>query len=459
MALLCAVGCRTYPRWNKPLDSFVPGNGYRFENLQPNGNSDSLLLILTFSGGGTRAASLAYGTLEKLADTEIVWEGKRKRLIDEVDVISSVSGGSLAAMYYGLFGDRIFSDFRERVLYRDVQGEFIDDLRRLRNYAKLASPFYGRTDLLAEWFHEGVFERQTYGDLLARGRRPFIIVNATDLEVGLPFEFTQAQFDLIYSDLLSYPVGNAVAASASFPGLLTPMTVRNFVAPVDVPLPAWAQEALESGDYGGPAYQMAEALDSYRREYRRYIHLVDGGVADNLGLLPVTRSIRGAGLGMGMGELIESGRARKVVIVVVNAMAATTTGWAQTPEIIDVFSVLGAVSNIPLGNFAQMQLEYLRLLIEKYQEDLELRQQLEDFLGEWTDALPALDEPLPPVEFKLIEVSFQRVADPGARQFFEHIPTTFSLPAETVDRLRHVAGEILDAHPDFQRLRAELSSP
>ena len=92
--LACVSACRTVPKWNERLPNGIEGGGYRFENIDSRGNSDSLFVILTFSGGGTRAASLAFGVLEKLADTTIEWEGRRCRLLDEVDVISSVSGAA-----------------------------------------------------------------------------------------------------------------------------------------------------------------------------------------------------------------------------------------------------------------------------------------------------------------------------------------------------------------------------
>ena len=55
---------------------------------------EKLLLMLTFSGGGTRAASFSYGVLDGLRDTIINIDGRDKRLLDEVDWISGVSGGS-----------------------------------------------------------------------------------------------------------------------------------------------------------------------------------------------------------------------------------------------------------------------------------------------------------------------------------------------------------------------------
>ena len=72
------------------------------------GRSDNLLVGLAFSGGGTRASALSSGILEALRDDTINLNGHERRLLDEVDIISSVSGGSFTAAYFGLFGDRIF---------------------------------------------------------------------------------------------------------------------------------------------------------------------------------------------------------------------------------------------------------------------------------------------------------------------------------------------------------------
>jgi predicted acylesterase/phospholipase RssA len=230
MLVLTALtaGCTTLPVQNSPLLAPSAVAGYRFLNIAPGPkNSDSLLVILTFSGGGMRAASFAYGVLKKLRDTDIEWEGQHRRLLDEVDAISSVSGGSFPATYYGLFGDRIFDEFPEKVLYRNIQGMLFKRMFAPKNIVKLLSPKYGRTDLMADGFNRDIFEQKTFGDLIQRNQRPFIIINSTDLSLGRQFSFTQQQFDLLGSDLGSYPVSHAVAASTAFPGLLTPMTLLN----------------------------------------------------------------------------------------------------------------------------------------------------------------------------------------------------------------------------------------
>lgn len=108
-SLLALAGCATRI-WNQPVEPFDAVNGYDFYTRLPV-NDDELFVVLAFSGGGTRSAAFAYGVLEKLRDSPISVHGQARRLLDEVDVITSVSGGSFTAAYYGLFGERIFEDF------------------------------------------------------------------------------------------------------------------------------------------------------------------------------------------------------------------------------------------------------------------------------------------------------------------------------------------------------------
>lgn len=120
--------------------------------------------MLTFSGGGTRAAALAYGVLEALRATPIVWEGERRSLLDEVDVISAVSGGSFTAAYYALKRERAFADFESAFLKRDVEADLRRQLLSPVNWARLASPTFDRIDLAAEYYDRQVFGGATYGD-------------------------------------------------------------------------------------------------------------------------------------------------------------------------------------------------------------------------------------------------------------------------------------------------------
>src|SRR6266576_3663189 len=146
----------------------------RLTHFQVSGNSDSLQVFLAFSGGGTRAAALSYGVLEELARTQIVWEGRSRRLLDEVDYISAISGGSFTAAYYALYGDRIFTDFEDKLLNQNIQRELTWRMCSPLYWGRLASPYFNRSDMAAEFYDQHLFGGKTYGDLLKRNRRPFL---------------------------------------------------------------------------------------------------------------------------------------------------------------------------------------------------------------------------------------------------------------------------------------------
>jgi predicted acylesterase/phospholipase RssA len=227
---LVLAGCAHYVV-NDPLPPVRTAPAYRFNEAEALRNTNSLFVCLVFSGGGTRAAALSYGVLEKLRDTRIVWKGVEKSLLDEVDCISSISGGSFTAAYYGLFRERIFTEFRPRFLDVNVEGALLRRVANPGNWFRLASPYFSRIDLAAEHYHEEIFEEKRFQALADDGRRPFVILNATNLANGERFEFTQEQFDFLVSDLGTYPVARAVAASSAFPFLLSPVSLKNYPHP------------------------------------------------------------------------------------------------------------------------------------------------------------------------------------------------------------------------------------
>jgi hypothetical protein len=181
---------------NGKLPAFDGTSGYRFDKLSLDNNTNDLFVILAFSGGGTRAAAFSFGVMEGLRETKYQAPAGQRALLEDVDVISSVSGGSFTAAYYGLFRDRLFTDFPNVFLYRSIQTDLV--LRALSpiNWVRLGSPTFDRIDLAAELYDEVVFEHKTFADLLSLPRKPYIVLNATDMTLGHRFEFTQDQFDL-----------------------------------------------------------------------------------------------------------------------------------------------------------------------------------------------------------------------------------------------------------------------
>ena len=259
------TGCPFIYPVNPPLAHYDPQAGYRFENLKAPENSDSLFVILTFSGGGTRAAALSYGVLEKLRDTKIQWEGEDRRLLDEVDVISSISGGSFTAAYYGLFGDELFDPdkFRKVFLYQNLESELYASMCNPVNWFRLASPYFGRIDLAEEIYDREIFRNKTFGDLTTQGKRPFIMINATDMTIGSQFTFIQEQFDLMCSDLNGVHVARAVAASSNFPIAFTPMTMNNYAGTCGYQERPWMAEASKDLLDNPPRFNRARIARTY----------------------------------------------------------------------------------------------------------------------------------------------------------------------------------------------------
>ena len=161
LAMMALAGCASRPI-NERLTQFDPSSGYRPYLLMPKrvNNDPHTLFILAFSGGGTRAAALSYGVLEELRRTDVVIDGQRRRLIDEVDIITGVSGGSFTALAYALYGERLFSEYEERFLKRDVQGALVQRAVNPFNWWKYIGGSAGRSELAAEYLRRDPVRRR-----------------------------------------------------------------------------------------------------------------------------------------------------------------------------------------------------------------------------------------------------------------------------------------------------------
>ena len=198
--LLCLnvlVGCTTLQPAMEPRN--VPLTEFPTAEPRLTGGGD-IFLFLSFSGGGTRAAALSYGVLEELRDTMVSSHEKNTRLLDEVDIISSVSGGSFTAAYYGLYGEQLFEDYAEVFLKRDVQQDLILCVLNPVNWIRSVTTGISRTEAAIEYYDKHIFKNATFADLYRRDG-PFIEINATDLGTGDRFAFTPQTFRLICTDL------------------------------------------------------------------------------------------------------------------------------------------------------------------------------------------------------------------------------------------------------------------
>ena len=422
LTVLIAGGCAHYPP-NPFLKEVSPGQGYRMKNISQAERSDRLLLILTFSGGGTRAAALAYGVLEELAKAEFSLEGRKRSLLDEVDTISSVSGGSFTAAYYGLFGRRIFEDFESRFLKKNIQKELFSQTLEPGNWFRLMSAKFGRGDLVAEYYYQNIFDCGTFGDIVTRGG-PLILVNATDVTLGTYFTFSQETFDILCSDVSRLPLSRAVAASSSIPVVLTPITLYNYAGSCDYEAPRWVKRALEQPALSRRRFQKAVHLRSYMdAQMRPYINLIDGGIADNLGLRAVIDWLIAPGEMWQALQYLGWENTHKVVFILVNAEQGPDFQPDHMEKTLSSRSVLKSVTNIPISRYNFETVELLKGNFKQWTEEIRSRRCAAADSAGGTGPAYSEAEPCADIQFYLVEVDFDAVPDRSERSHLMGLPT------------------------------------
>jgi NTE family protein len=433
-ALSIFAGCAHWPATPRLEQAGAPG--YRVGEVTRPGQSDDLLMILAISGGGTRAAALGYGVLEELRRTEVTVKGVKRRLLDEVDAISAVSGGTFPAAYYALRGEKTFEEFEAKVLSRDFETELVWRILTPTNWFRLPSGTFGKSDLFAELYDETVFDRATFADL-KRANGPLVIINGTDVTIGARFSFLQDQFDAICGDLSKVTLGRAVATSTALPPLLTPITFENRGGTCGGKEPAWqaaAKAAADGSETPGRALLRARALQSYADPARPYVHVFDGGLSENLGLDEVVRAFEILKVSPDEPELAAFRRARKVVVIAVNALRFPVVNWDASDAPPDTDIVTDQMWSIPVDRITLNGVEQVR---EK--------------LTAWQSAAPER-------RAYFAQVTFENLKDPAERLYFKQVKTRLQLPKEQIDKVREVAGRLLREAPAFQRLLADLNS-
>ena len=435
---LTLTGCANFSKIDKPLSQWAP----KADEQMVGDRSTDLLVLLAFSGGGTRAAAFAYGVLKTLADTEVTTENGQRSLLHEVDVISSVSGGSFTSAYYGLRGDKIFEEFEDRFLRKNVEGALIRQVLSPLNWIPQMSPKFGRGDVAAEYYSKHIFDGATFADLQRPGA-PVVVINATDLATGMRLSFAQAYFDLLCVDLDQYPLARAVTASSAVPVLFTPIIIKNYAGTCGFEPPAWLAEA-EKDQQGSTRKAEARGLINYMDSQKRpWIHLVDGGIADNLGLRAYYTRLSLEGDPRQVFRELGHPNVRDVLIISVNSFAHKKEKWPLRRAAPGLAETIGSISSDQIGRY-----NYDTLDIVRYSFD------------HWTKQAST---PQHPVSFDFVEVSFNVVHDPDQRQALNDIGTNFDLKDDAVDLLIKSADDVLRASPEFQaflkRANGRLKQP
>ena len=345
LALVALAGCATRPV-NAPIAEVDRRTGYRYETRAERPDNDaSTVIVLAFSGGGMRAAAFSYGVLEELRRADVAIGARRTRLLDEVDLITGVSGGSFTALAYGLHGEKLFDDYDRRFLKRNVQGELLARLFAPRNWGALWSGSWGRSEMASELYDELLFEGRTYADLMAQPG-PMIMTTATDISTGSRLAFSQNEFDLICSDLRSVPLSRAAAASSAVPLVMSPVTINNYGGTCNFQPPYWVRQFTQ-------ADQRLREMDAFQDGGNRpYLHLVDGGLADNLGLRAVLESLEEIEASRVLRGSARLRRVERIAVFVVNSLSAPRTAWDRTERPPNDLEILLKATGVPIDRYS-----------------------------------------------------------------------------------------------------------
>lgn len=268
--------------------------------------------------------------MEALYQTPLTTRPGAPSLLDKVDTISAVSGGSIIAAYYGLYGERLFESFRAEFLERDVRNDIRQRMLTLDNLSRLSSTTFGSGDILDEYFRQTLFGDRPLSELFDE-QGPVVIINATDLFKGSRFGFTPELFALICSDTDHFPVARAVAASSAVPLIFTPITLTNRAGSCGYPTPRWIRVGLTEKQPNPRRYRLARTWNSYLQQPEHpYIHLLDGGLADNLGLRAmIDRIVIHDGLHDTMKEDVTR-TAKRIVLIEIDAAARLPIEWEKS---------------------------------------------------------------------------------------------------------------------------------
>ncbi len=202
-------------------------------------------------------------------------------------------------------------------------------------------------------------------------------VTGTDLSTGARFQFSQEQFDLICSDLGTVRLARAAATSSAVPAVLSPVTYHNYGGQCGATLPPWVRDVTRPDS---PARPAGRALLRYRdiknfedSKNRPYLHVVDGGVSDNLGLRGLLEALEELEASPAFQRQAGFDEIRRIVVVVVNSRSAPATDWDRKARAPGIVAQLLQSSSVPIDHFSYESVELLKDIAQRWADKRDLK--------------------------------------------------------------------------------------
>ena len=267
------------------------------------------------------------------------------------------------------------------------------------------------------------------------------------MSAGNRFEFTQEYFDALCLNLSDLPIARAVAASSAVPLVFAPLTINNNGGNCGYRLPEQVVDAV-TDDNGGDKLQQQTRLEMVMQNImnyqdgknRPYIHLLDGGLTDNLGL----RSLLDMSdlYGASLYSRVRNNSVRKIVIINVNAQNDPANGIDKTAAVPGLRAVTNAIIDIPIDKYSQETLRRFRAFVDQWNTDVKNGKNSSK-----------------PVDMYFVSLNLRDLPQSGLRERVLNIPTSFYLPAHDVNNLKEAGRVLLSRSDEYRRLTKDLALP
>jgi NTE family protein len=440
---------------NDPINQPLTANPAQVEaELTPEvqTNYDDMVVALSFSGGGMRAAAFSFGVLSGFEEMRVPTRTGPVSLLDRLDFLSGVSGGSILAAYYGLNGRAALADFKQRFLLVNAEEGLQTDLS-LGNIARGLQGGVNDASQFPPWLDTHLYNHAVFRDLLNRPR-PRVWINASDIYNRTAFIFAPVTFSALCSDLTSYPVSLAVGASAAVPVVFAPIVIQNYPGGCPIGLPSWVQRVRNDPNAKPLIKSYADALGRYRSGEIKYVKLLDGGLVDNYGLAGFTIARLASDTPFGPLAPQEAVKLRRFLFLVVDSGRDPSGKWAQTvpgPSGVDLIMASSdtATESGAIGSYSAFD-----GTMGDWRNDL----------VRWRCGLSEADRHhfgVPPgwnckdVQFFIGRISFDQLG-PERAAALNAVETRFKLPPDQVDMLIAAGRDSLKTNPKFRAFITSL---
>ena len=443
--LLLSAGCATTHNmpFNKPVAATATPPARSSTAVR-----DGLMVGLAFSGGGTRAAAFGFGVLKEMDATALRLPGREPAsLYNHINFVSGVSGGSVLAGYVGLRGRDALNDFREKFLLRNAE-ENLSTRASLVNVGRALGGGINESGQLTGWLDDNLYHGATLGELDRKGH-PHVYIYASDIYNSEPFVFSRSSFEALCSDYDSYPLSQAVAASAAVPFVFSPIVVESFPERCSGPLPDWVGRAAKRED-SAIMKAVAQALQRYRDpKVIRYVKLVDGGVTDNFGVSGFVVDHEKDETPYAPLSQEQAVSLQRALILVVNAGQSPAGDWGRKLEGPGGADLVRAVTDTMIKSSSRAAFDAFRQTFKLWRDEL-VRwrcklslaqvQRLRGSLKGWK---------CNDLHFYVGEVAFDQLGPARAKEL-SAIPSRFRLQPAQVDKLIEAGQDALRANGQYR---------